>query len=128
MVAVLRTLADLKLLPSRSVDELIRAYGFLRRTENRLQAMHDQQQHNLPEDEMQRACLALAMDCPDWKAFYRELNRYRRQVETHFQQVFASPQAEKPPATDPLVELWQERLSTEEEIRLIKINMTRKKG
>ena len=111
VIDVLRTLADLKLLPTHSVSELIEAYRFLRRAENRLQAMHDQQVHNLPESEQERACLAEAMNCPNWKKFLSALNKHRRRVEAHFQQVFASPQAQKSEAPDALTELWLGRLS-----------------
>jgi len=113
VIDVLRTLADLKLLPAHCVTELIEAYRFLRRAENRLQAMHDQQVHNLPESEQERACLAEAMNCPNWKKFLSALNKHRRRVEAHFQQVFASPKAQKSEAPDALTELWQGRLSDE---------------
>ncbi len=114
VIDVLNSLADLQLLPAHCVTELIDAYRFLRRAENRLQAMHDQQVHNLPASEPERACLAEAMRCTDWKAFRAVLNKHRRQVETHFQQVFASPQAQQAEAPDALTELWLGRLSDEE--------------
>jgi len=119
VIDVLRTLVDLNLLPHQTVNELIEAYGFLRRAENRLQAMQDQQIHTLPDAESERAGLALAMDFPDWKTFYAALNRHRRHVETHFQQVFAMPQAGKPLAPDPLTELWQDRLPTDDARRVL---------
>ncbi len=111
VIDVLHTLAELKLLPTHVVVELIEAYRFLRRAENRLQAMHDQQEHNLPESEQERACLAEAMGFPDWKTFHAALSKHRRQVETHFQQVFASPQAQKSEAPDALTNVWLGRLS-----------------
>ncbi|HHJ15861.1 MAG TPA: bifunctional [glutamate--ammonia ligase]-adenylyl-L-tyrosine phosphorylase/[glutamate--ammonia-ligase] adenylyltransferase [Gammaproteobacteria bacterium] len=119
VIAVLRVLAALKLLPGQSVSELIEAYAFLRRAENRLQAMQDRQIHQLPESEENRARLAEALGCRDWKAFYKVLNKHRRRVEAHFQQVFASPQAEKPAPQDPLSELWQGRLETEAAVRVL---------
>jgi glutamate-ammonia-ligase adenylyltransferase len=119
VIDVLRTLADLKLLPTHSVAELIEAYRFLRRAENRLQAMNDQQIHHLPESEQERACLAEAMNCPDWKTFHAALNKHRRQVETHFQQVFTSPQVQKSEVPDALTELWLGRLPDEEAHRVL---------
>jgi len=113
VIDVLRTLVELKLLPVHVVVELIDAYRFLRRAENRLQAMHDQQVHNLPESEQERASLAEAMNFPDWKAFHAALSKHRRQVETHFQQVFASPQAQKSEAPDALSKLWLGQLTDE---------------
>lgn len=116
---VLRTLATLDLLPAAVVDELIDAYRFLRRAENRLQALNDQQVHRLPEAAAERAALALAMGFGDWKPFYAALNRHRRQVEAHFQQVFALAPDDKPVEHDPLVDLWQRRLTGEQAERLL---------
>ena len=114
VVEVLLTLADLNLMPENAVEELIEAYGFLRRAENRVQATRDQQTHTLPDAPSERAGLALSMGFADWKAFYLALNRHRRHVEIHFQQVFAMPQVEKPRASDPLTELWHARLSADD--------------
>ncbi len=119
VVQVLGSLADLRLLPRHVVDELIEAYGFLRRTENRLQAMHDQQVHELPDAELEQARLAVAMNYPYWKSFRAALEGHRRRVEAHFQQVFASPQAEQPQTREPLVELWLGDLSTDEAVRAL---------
>ena len=119
VVTVLQMLATLGLLPSSVIRQLLDAYTFLRRAENRLQAMHDQQVHQLPEHEDEQAALALAMGYPDWKRFSAALNRHRRQVETHFQQVFAAPQREKAVEPDPLVDLWLQRLSRDQAERLL---------
>jgi len=113
VIAVLHTLVDLQLLPQQVVDELIAAYGFLRRAENRLQAMHDEQVHRLPESALDRAALALAMGYPEWDAFLTALNAHRRRVEGHFQKVFAAPEAQAE-ERDPLVDLWLGRLSGKE--------------
>ncbi len=119
VLVVLPALAELNLLPSRAVAELIDAYRFLRRAENRLQAMRDQQTHTLPEGESDRARLALAMNMPDWGAFYQLLNQHRRCVETHFQAVFALTPAENEAASDPLKELWQANLEGDEARRVL---------
>jgi glutamate-ammonia-ligase adenylyltransferase len=116
---VLNTLGALELLPPPVVEELIAAHRFLRRAENRLQALNDQQTHRLPEAGTEQAALALAMGYDDWKPFYAALNRHRRQVETHFQQVFALAPGDKPKEHDPLVDLWQRRLTTEQAERLL---------
>jgi glutamate-ammonia-ligase adenylyltransferase len=119
VVDVLGTLADINLLPAKAVKELIEAYGFLRRAENRLQAMQDQQTHTLPDTEPEQARLALAMGFKDWKAFYKVLNQHRRRVESHFQEVFAVPLSEKKAADDALTELWRAQLDGEEARRVL---------
>ena len=44
-------LAKLQMLPDETVTELMAAYRFLRKTENRIQALHDRQTHQVPADE-----------------------------------------------------------------------------
>jgi glutamate-ammonia-ligase adenylyltransferase len=98
ILPVLRYLGEEGLLPARAAEELIQAYGFLRRTENRLQAMADRQTHDLPTDSIEQARLALAMDSPDWAAFCRRLDGWRRKVQGQFDQVFVAPQAQGGPS------------------------------
>lgn len=117
--SVLGALAKLDLLPSSVVDELVAAHRFLRRTENRLQAMQDQQTHQLPEGGQEQAALALAMGYPGWKPFCAALNRHRRRVEAHFQQVFALSHDDKAAHRDPLVDLWLQHLSKEQAEQLL---------
>jgi glutamate-ammonia-ligase adenylyltransferase len=119
VVEILNRLAQLELLPGRVAAELEDAYVFLRRAENRLQAMADQQLHRLPETAQDRATLALAMGYRDWKPFVHELNRHRRQVERHFQQVFATPQATAARSAAALVDVWQGLLPDEEQRRIL---------
>jgi len=114
VIEVLATLADLQLLPASVVADLLAAYAFLRRAENRLQAIHDQQTHHLPEAEPDRARLALAMNYPDWEQFRTALEGHRRRVDTHFKQVFAAPAGAPRDRADPLAELWLKRLSQAE--------------
>ena len=118
---VLRNLARLDLLPGYAVERLIQAYGFLRRTENRLQAFADEQTHELPTDAVGQARLALAMDFPDWAAFLKQLDRHRRFVEEQFQQVFGSPHTreEGDRETEALAGLWQDQLDEEAALALL---------
>ncbi len=94
ILTVLRQLAASDYLPAYVVDGLIDAYCFLRDVENRLQEYEDKQTHLLPADEEGRQRLALSMGFSDWQRFSAALTKKRRLVETHFEQVFAAPQAE----------------------------------
>jgi len=94
ILPVLRYLGQEGQLPEFAANELIEAYAFLRRTENRLQAIDDRQTHELPSDPLSRARLALAMGFPDWDAFVKTLEVWRRKVQEHFDTVFMAPQAE----------------------------------
>ena len=74
-------------LPQPVADELKVAYCFLRRVENRLQAINDRQTHDLPSDEVNRVRLALAMDYPEWQALEKALTEQREKVSGHFQNI-----------------------------------------
>lgn len=92
---VLSLLAQLDSLPRYVVETLKTAYVFLRRAENRLQAMADQQTHTLPNNDIDRQRLALAMGYGEWYAFERELRAQMAAVHDAFEQVFVAPQREQ---------------------------------
>ena len=91
---VLDLLEEKNLLPAFVVDELKDAYVFLRNTEHRIQEYQDKQTHNLPDDEVGQARLALAMCFESWSDFLTALNKHRENVDAHFDQVFVAPQVE----------------------------------
>jgi len=115
LLRVLQALADMDLLPDFAARRLAGAYRFLRRVENRLQAVADQQTHRLPGTEADRARLAYSMGSNDWEAFSRELDGHRQFVNEQFQQVFGAPQLEAENSPDQRwATLWQDTLSQEE--------------
>ena len=85
--AVLRRLAIDRGLSKSSVNELLQAYGFLRRLENLIQAIRDQQTHDLPDDPIDRARLCLGMRYPDWDSLIAALNLHRGNVSRQFENV-----------------------------------------
>lgn len=90
LLAVLPQLAGGKLLPGRVAQELSAAYDFLRRMENRLQMLADQQTHTVPGDSLTRERIAFAMGFADWQACAAELERHRACVTRAFQEVMFS--------------------------------------
>ena len=58
----LRGLQQAGLVSEREAQEIIHSYLFLRRLENHLQMMDEQQVHELPDDEQQRLVIARSMD------------------------------------------------------------------
>ena len=94
VLVVLDYLAQKDLLPDYVVNELKLAYIFLRNTEHRIQEYQDRQTHNLPDDELGQARLALGMGFDVWPEFLIALNTHRDNVEGHFEQVFVAPQIE----------------------------------
>jgi glutamate-ammonia-ligase adenylyltransferase len=91
ILGVLHCLGEQGLLARQAAAGLAQAYEFLRRVENRLQAMADRQTHSLPTEALGQARLAFAMDCVDWTEFRDRLDRWRQLVQTQFDQVFAQP-------------------------------------
>lgn len=107
VLTVLQSLAGLGYLPAPAALQLSEAYRFLRRAENRLQAVADEQVHELPQDEYGQARLAFAMGFADWASFLAELDRHRHQVQAQFDAVFADPQQREDPGARELVEVWK---------------------
>jgi len=68
-------------------DELRGAYIFLRRLENFIQAIRDQQLHDLPTSEIDRARLCLAMRYSDWGALLEALDAHRGNVTRQFEAI-----------------------------------------
>jgi glutamate-ammonia-ligase adenylyltransferase len=117
LLAVMSTIRELKLLPVKNVSRLVEAYRFLRRTENCLQAMRDEQVHCLPEDKLDRTRLAFAMGFSSWPVFARALEKQRSRVQTEFEQVFAGPDNQQ--MESPIHQLWHSGLADDEQSREI---------
>lgn len=66
LLPTLSVIAALHLLSENDAEQLRVAYLFLRRLENLLQSINDEQTQTLPSDELNRARLAWAMDFADW--------------------------------------------------------------
>lgn len=111
LLATLAALGERGDLPAETVRELAAAYTFLRRAENRLQAVDDDQTQALPTDPLGRARLACALGHGSWEEFSRVLQEHRDRVEGHFQRVFSTgAQAAGRAPDDPWSLLWAGRL------------------
>ncbi len=87
LLAALPLLDGNKLLPAGAAADLGVAYEFLRRLENRLQMLADEQVHRLPRDSAGRERLAAAMGARDWLELETQLERHRRSVTAQFRAV-----------------------------------------
>jgi glutamate-ammonia-ligase adenylyltransferase len=128
VLIVLDYLSEKNLLPDFVVNELKAAYIFLRNTEHRIQEYQDRQTHNLPDDEVGQARLALGMGFENWSLFLTQLNQHRENVEAHFEQVFVAPQteeikthavSEQQSEIQQLEALWYNKLDEEEALDLL---------
>ncbi|MEP6485278.1 MAG: bifunctional [glutamate--ammonia ligase]-adenylyl-L-tyrosine phosphorylase/[glutamate--ammonia-ligase] adenylyltransferase [Rudaea sp.] len=82
-------------LSSASAKTLRDAYRYLRRIENRVQMLRDEQTHDLPTDSLDRERMAAALDCADWTALESDIARVRARVSDEFAAVLA-PTAVRP--------------------------------
>jgi glutamate-ammonia-ligase adenylyltransferase len=89
LLKVLDLLFQQRKLDPQQHQQLIQAYGFLRDTEHRLQAIADQQTQTLPQDSLNQIRLAYSMGYANWPAFNKALDQQRQQVNDLFRQVFA---------------------------------------
>jgi glutamate-ammonia-ligase adenylyltransferase len=98
-------LESLKLLPAETTTRLLDCYRFLRRVENRLQALHDQQTHQMPvgEDGLR---VARAMGYRDITEFETALRDVRTQVQALFEDSLPQPVTASD-ATNPWHAHWQ---------------------
>ncbi|SFT92093.1 bifunctional [glutamate--ammonia ligase]-adenylyl-L-tyrosine phosphorylase/[glutamate--ammonia-ligase] adenylyltransferase [Halomonas saccharevitans] len=97
----LARLPELGLLPREVVDELTPDYVFLRDLEHVLQALEDRQTQTLPDGDIDRERVALALDMEDWPALMARLDEVRERVRRHFDAVIAEPEEEVEEAAEP---------------------------
>jgi glutamate-ammonia-ligase adenylyltransferase len=101
-------------LSSASAKVLRESYRFLRRLENRVQMLRDEQTHDLPDDALDRERLARSMNYSDWDALAVETARVRAAVSEEFASVLAPVQSRAEPAGDNTASgLWQHLLAGE---------------
>ena len=113
---VLPLLANGKGLSSSTVSALLDAYVFLRKLENAIQAIHDRQTHDLPQDAVDQLRLVLALNYDSWKALLDDLDTQRQEVSKHFNDLLFSvaEDASQPDLARKLTTLWESGASAEQ--------------
>jgi glutamate-ammonia-ligase adenylyltransferase len=91
LLTVLPRLNGAKLLPESAVTPLSAAYLFLRRLENHVQELDDQQVHALPEEPVALARLAFSMGYSAIGELREALAQHRATVTRHFGEVVLAP-------------------------------------
>jgi glutamate-ammonia-ligase adenylyltransferase len=94
-------------LPSASAQRLRDGYRFLRRIENRVQMLRDEQTHDLPEESLAQARLAATLDFRDWHALADELARVRAGVAEEFATLLAPVVASKRAESGAAAAYWR---------------------
>jgi glutamate-ammonia-ligase adenylyltransferase len=105
LLVALHAVEELQLMAAEAIQQVHEDYGFLRCLENRIQALHDQQTHELPEGEdLER--LAQAMRCGDVAELEARLERVRHSVSQRFEVIF--PSRSEPQADPQWARLWRQ--------------------
>lgn len=113
--SALREIGTLDLLSPKVITEIRNDYAFLRLLENRIQALRDQQTHQLPQGE-DRSRIARAMYEKDVASMEKSLSRTRNRVSERFSGIFPShPQKS---ADKKWSEAWRQHQAGRQEIEL----------
>ncbi len=91
---VLPQLIHHKLLSTFQVNELLRAYQFLRLVENRLQQWNDHNTHQLPDDAIAQLRLAVSLGYATWENLLSVLDEHRQRVSRWFAAVVFAAESE----------------------------------
>jgi len=106
LLPTLGAIAQLHLLPEGDDRVLREAYLFLRRLENLLQSINDEQTQTLPGDELNRARLAWGMRVDDWQTLTDALDAHMAAVRRIFNDLIGDDESES--QEDELSEHWRE--------------------
>lgn len=96
LLPALYALADAGHLPDHTAQRLAEAYRFLRRLENRVQMLADQQVHALPEDPVALHRLAQGLDFADADTLRGQLDDHRQRVSEEFSRLLEARRRRAP--------------------------------
>lgn len=119
-MAALDALKEAGLLPHISV--LKQAYLFLRKMENSLQSLNDQQTHSLPKEQVKQAQVALMMGYPDWEELTKKLYKYQRVISATFRLTLRSTDSDEDQnrlLVNQLTSLWQGHVESTMAVNLL---------
>lgn len=116
LMPTLAAIGELALLPAEQIDALRHAYLFLRRLENLLQSLGDQQTQTLPDDELNRARLAWAMNTDGWLALMAQMETHMSSVRAIFDELIGedTPDIDDQRELAEFIGLWQDKLDEDD--------------
>ena len=116
LLPTLIAIDQLHLLPTGDADTLRTAYLWLRRLENLLQSINDEQTQTLPGDELNRARLAWGMGVADWQALSDTLDQHMAAVRRIFNELIGDDDTDTQDEqlSEQWRELWQDTLEDDD--------------
>jgi len=94
-------------LSADDADELRKAYRYMRRLENFIQGIRDQQTHDLPSDDGDRMRLCVAMGYSDWVELRADFERYQAAISTQFELIAFRERADDTPFQKRVQQAWE---------------------
>ena len=121
LLPTLKAIGELALLSTAQVEHLREAYLFLRRLENLLQSINDEQTQTLPENPLDRQRLAWAMGAADWDALMVQLEQQMSGVRSNFDELIGddAPDVDDQPQLAEFAGLWQDTLEESDLIPVV---------
>ena len=110
-------IAELNILPTATVNELLKCYEKLRKMEHVLQQLNDEQTQTLPDDTATQQRISLAYQQP-WADIEADIRATMAKVHEQFQQVIGDPDAEDEEAGQ-LQLLWQDMIEDDTAIDVL---------
>ncbi|MGX5915566.1 bifunctional [glutamate--ammonia ligase]-adenylyl-L-tyrosine phosphorylase/[glutamate--ammonia-ligase] adenylyltransferase [Aliidiomarina sp. Khilg15.8] len=113
LLAALHTCGELNLLDTSAVEELEAAYLCLRKVEHVLQQLRDEQTQRLPDNDADKARLALVCGFADYDSLLEHIQAHMARVQAHFLTVIGGEEEMKGDDDSELALLWQDLLDDE---------------
>ena len=116
LLPTLAAIEALHLLSETDAQALRAAYLFLRRLENLLQSINDEQTQTLPGDDLNRARLAWGMHLDDWAALTERLDALMGEVRRVFNDLIGDDEesSQEEQLSEDWRELWQDTLQKDD--------------
>lgn len=108
LLTALQVIEQESLLDTNEVAQLRNNYLFLRRCENLLQAINDEQTQTLPEEELDQIRLATNMGFTNWSEFIEQLTVRLQQNRLIFNALIGNDDSESAPNTKQYNDLFDE--------------------
>ncbi len=111
---VLAEIKHLGAVEPASCDLLLEGYRFLRRLENVLQEIGDQQTQTLPDNERDQLRLVTALGFADWQSFMARLDQVMTAIHREFNSVIGEEKRAEESVPQLFEDLWLTALEVEE--------------
>jgi glutamate-ammonia-ligase adenylyltransferase len=117
LLDVMPMLKGSKSLSGDEVSELTDAYLVLRKAENAVQMIRDEQQHSIPSELRDRARFCVNLGVPDWAAAVSRIDAARQCVTRHFEALLlGGPEAQRKSGEEALSWLESEAVDVAQEL------------